>query len=88
MRCRLAVGILLLLSCTVAHAQECDRVDAETCMNGAIYRCTQTGGVKGWILRAPYEKCEVRTESIRVADGLGADIRRRSVLQVLPIMRS
>jgi hypothetical protein len=49
-----------LLSCAVLRAQACV-VDAETC---AIYRCTQTGEVKGWILRAPYEKCEVRTESI------------------------
>ena len=62
---RFAIAFLsLLLSCGVLRAQGCVRVDAETCMNGAIYRCAQTGGVKGWILRAPYEKCEVRTESI------------------------
>jgi hypothetical protein len=62
---RFAIAFLsLLLSCAALRAQACVRVDAETCMNGAIYRCAQTGGVKGWILRAPYEKCEVRTESI------------------------
>jgi len=61
---RFAIAFLsLLLSCAVLRAQACG-VDAETCMNGAIYRCAQTGGGKGWILRAPYEKCEVRTESI------------------------
>ena len=55
---------ILMMAAASAHAHECNRVDAETCMNGAIYRCTQTGGVKGWILRAPYEKCQVRAESI------------------------
>jgi hypothetical protein len=54
---------ILVLTIASAQAQECSRVGAETCMNGAIYQCMQTGGVKGWILRAPYEKCQVQQKS-------------------------
>jgi hypothetical protein len=54
---------ILVLTIASAQAQECSRVGAETCMNGAIYQCMQTAGVKGWILRAPYEKCQVQQKS-------------------------
>jgi hypothetical protein len=36
----------------------------------------QTGGVRGWILRAPYEKCEVQTQSI--AGTYAGNVDRRS----------
>src|ERR1051326_9328194 len=56
---RFAIGFfILVLTIASARAQECGRVGAETCMNGAMYRCMQAGGVKAWILRAPYEKCQ------------------------------
>lgn len=63
---RLATATFVpLLFVTSVQAQECERVGAETCINGAINRCMQTGaGVNGWVVRAPYEKCQVRIESI------------------------
>jgi hypothetical protein len=47
MRYRFATTTVTFLVATAsAHAQECDRVGAETCMNGAIHQCMQAGDVE------------------------------------------
>src|SRR5262245_56841369 len=39
---------ILVLTISSAQAQECSRVGAETCMNGAIYQCMEAQYFSSW----------------------------------------